>query len=88
MPDLVELRVEDAVNGLGRGWSVSTLGEGKRIIEEIGAIEELRGVEGDAVVVGDTLVLRDKVRGDSGGSRAHAERRERGRRFADGWRGR
>ena len=57
MPDLVELRVEDAVNGLGRGGSVSTPEEGERIIKEIGAIEELRGVGGDAVVIGDTLVL-------------------------------
>ena len=39
MPDFVELRVEDAVNGLGRGRSVSTLGEGERIIKEIGAID-------------------------------------------------
>jgi hypothetical protein len=43
VPDLVELRVEEAVNGLDRGGSVSTLGEGERIIKEVGAIEELRG---------------------------------------------
>lgn len=30
MPDLVELGVEDAMNGLGRGRRVSTLGEGER----------------------------------------------------------
>ena len=53
------LRVEDAMNGLGRGRKVSTLGEGERIIKEVEAIEELklRGVEGDAVVVGDSFVL-------------------------------
>jgi len=57
VPDLVELRVEDAMNVLGRGRRVSTLGEGERIIKKVGAIEELRGVEGDAVVVGDSFVL-------------------------------
>ena len=88
MPDAIELRVVDAVNGLGRGGSVSTLGEWERIMKEVGAIKELRGVEGDSVVISDTLVLRDKVRSDSGGSRVHAERRECGRRLADGWRGR
>jgi hypothetical protein len=34
VPDLVELRVEDTMNGLGRGRRVSTLGEGERIIKE------------------------------------------------------
>ena len=56
------------MNGLSRGGSVSTLGEGERTIKEVRAIEELRGVEGDPVVVGHTLVLRHKVRGDSSGS--------------------
>ena len=57
MPNLVERRVEDAMNGLGRGRRVSTLGEGERIIKEVGAIEKLRGVEGNAIVVGDSFVL-------------------------------
>src|SRR5712675_2824898 len=90
VPNLVEPRVEHTMHGLGGGRRVSTLGEGEGIIKEVGAVEELRGVEGDTVVVGGSFVLGDNVWGDSGscGSRVHGERRKGSRRFADGWRGR
>lgn len=74
MPDLVEPCVEHAMHGLDRGRRVSTLGEGEGIFKKVGAVEELRGVEGNTVIVCDSFVLGDHVWGDSCGSRVHAER--------------
>jgi hypothetical protein len=74
VPNLVKPRVEDAMNCLRRGRRVSTLGDGEGIFKEVGAVEELRGVEGDTIVVRYSLVLGNNVWGDSCGSRVHAER--------------
>ena len=66
---------------------VSAFGDGEGIFEEIRAVEELRMVRRDTVVVCGPLPDREIVWGDSGGTRGNGECRE-GRRLAKGWRGR
>jgi hypothetical protein len=71
VPNLVEPCVEHAMHGFGRGRSVSTLGDREGIGMEVGAVEKLRKVERDTVVVGNSFVVRYNVWGDSSGGRVH-----------------
>jgi hypothetical protein len=73
------------MDGLGREMRESSLGDGEGIFEEIRAIEELRMVERDTVVVCGPLPDREIVWGDRGGTRGDGECREG---LAKGWRGR
>ena len=50
VPDRVERRVEDSMDGLGREMRVSALGDGQGIFEEIRAAEEFRRVGKDTVI--------------------------------------
>ena len=82
VPDSVERRVEDSIDGLGREMKVSALGDGEGIFEEIRAVEELRMVWRDTVVVSGPLPVRENVcrsheRGMREGMRGAPER-ERG----------
>jgi hypothetical protein len=54
------VRVEDSIDGLGREMRVSAL-DGERIFSEIRAIEELRMVGRNTVVVGGPLPDRENV---------------------------
>ena len=63
---------------------VSTLGDGEGIFEEIRAVEELRRVGRDTVVVSGPLPVRENVWGDRGGIRDDGECREVRRRPAKG----
>ncbi len=51
VPDSVEWRVEDSIDGLGVEMRVSALGDGEGIFKEIRAVEEIGRVERDTVVV-------------------------------------
>src|SRR5258706_4839740 len=51
VPDSVERRVEDSIDGLGVEMRVSALGDGEGIFKEIRAVEEIGRVERDTVVV-------------------------------------
>ena len=53
------------MDGLGREMRVSALGNGEGIFEEIRAVEELRGIGRDTVVVCGPLPVRENVWGDS-----------------------
>ena len=75
------------MDGLGREIRVSAFGDGDGIFEEIRAVEELRRVRRDTVVVGGPLPVRENVWGDSGGIRGDGECRGGGRRLANPWRG-
>ncbi len=55
VPDWVERRVENPIDGLGGEMRVSALGDGERIFKEIRAVEEFGRVERDTVVVRGSL---------------------------------
>jgi hypothetical protein len=74
VPDEVKRRIEDPMGGLGRGVLKTARGLGEGIVEVVRAVEELRRVDGDTVVVCDLLLLRDIVLGD------HSERWQLGAR--------
>ena len=75
VPDSVEWRIEYAIDGLGREMRVSTLGFGEGITDEIRAVEELRWVIRDTIVVVGLLPVRDIVFGDSSGIRGDVDSR-------------
>ncbi len=43
VPDSIKPHIEDSKDGLGREMRVSALGDGEEILEEIQAVEELKG---------------------------------------------
>jgi hypothetical protein len=61
------------MDSLGRDMRMSALGDGEGIVEEIRAVEELRRVGRDTVVVVDPLPVRENVWGDSSGIRGDGE---------------
>ncbi len=88
VPDSVERCVEDSIDGLGREMSVSALGDGDGIFEEIRAVEEVGMVGRDTMVVSGSLPVRYIIWGDSGAIRGDGECRAVGRRLAQGRGGR
>ena len=73
--------------GLVGGSRESSRGSRKGIGGEVGAVEELRRVGRDVVVVVGPLPVRDQVRRGGGGSRGKGKIREGGERIAEGGRG-
>ena len=61
VPDNVKHRVEDSINGLGREMRVPTFGDREGIFDKIRAVEEVRMVRRDTVVVHGSLLVRDSI---------------------------
>lgn len=69
VPDSIERRVEDSVDGLGGEMRVSTLG----IFMETRAVEVVGVVGRDTVAVHGSLPVRDDLGGESGAIRGDGE---------------
>jgi len=76
VPDSVERRTEDSMGGLGTEMRESTLGDREGIHKDIRAVEKLRRVGRDAMVVGNPLIFGDTVWADDGSIRSNAKLRE------------
>ena len=77
VPDSVELRIEESIDGLGREMRMSALGNGEGIFEKIQVVEELRMVRRDTIVVcGPLLADQEIVWGNSSGTQGDGECRE------------
>ena len=65
VPDSVEWHVEDSIDGLGREMRVSAFGDGEGIFKKIQAVEEVRMIWRDTMVVHGSLPVRDNIGGES-----------------------